>query len=127
MATTQAFFGYPLCGKIVRDDFKERLNQEWSARKQRDAPLTRIAKEFLTEARFHKAIQHLEEGGKITYEMNNLKDIILRFYNDLLDEEKDEIIKVVMESFWKPLRRKCDNFAVQAWKQYLKDKQFNEV
>ena len=124
LASTQAFFGYPLCGKIVRDDFKERLNKEWSGKKQREAPLTKITTEFFTEARFHKAIQHLEEEGKITYEMNNLKDIIPEFYADLLDEEKDAIIEMVMRDFWKPLRRKCDSFAVQEWKKYLVEKQF---
>lgn len=127
LASTQAFFGYPLVGKIVRDDFKERLNKEWSGKKQREAPLTKVVAEFLTEARFNKAIQHLVDDGKITYEMNNLKDIIPEFYNDLLDEEKDAIIAVVMESFWKPLKRKCDNFAVQRWKEYLVEKQFGEV
>lgn len=127
LISTMAFMDYPLVGKLVRDDFKERLNKEWSGKRQREEPITKITAEFLTEARFHKAIQHLEETGKITYEMNNLKDIIPEFYNDLLDEEKDEIIKVVMASFWKPLKRKCDNFAVQEWKKYLLAKQFNEV
>lgn len=125
LASTQAFFGYPMAGKLVRDDFKERLNKEWSGKKQRETPLAKVATEFFTDARFHKAIQHLEDEGKITYEMSDLKDIIPEFYNDLVDEEHDEIVKLAMMDFWRQLKRKSDNFAVQEWKKYLIEQQFD--
>lgn len=125
LASTQAFFGYPLVGKLVREDFKERLNKEWSGKKQREAPLAKVTKEFLTEARFHKAIQHLNDNGDLTYEMRDLKNIIPEFYRDLIDEEHDEIVKLAMVDFWQQLKRKCDNYAVEQWKQYLIDKQFD--
>lgn len=126
LASTQAFFGYPMAGKLVRDDFKERLDKEWSGKKQRETPLAKVTTEFLTDARFNKAIQHLADEGRITYEMNNLKDIIPEFYRDLVDEEHDEIVKIAMEEFWRQLKRKCDSFSVQEWKRYLVEKQFSE-
>lgn len=126
LASTQAFFGYPLAGKLVRDDFKERLNKEWSAKKQRETPLAKVTKEFLTEARFHKAIQHLHDNGELTYEMKDLKSIIPEFYRDLIEEEHDEIIKLAMMDFWQHLKRKCDGYAVKEWKQYLLTRQFDE-
>ena len=126
LASTQAFTGYPMAGKLVRDDFKERLNKEWSAKKQRETPLAKVATEFFTDARFRKAIQHLEDEGKITYEMNNLKYIIPEFYTDLVDEERDEIVKLAMSDFWRQLKRKSDNFAVQEWKKFLVEEQFRE-
>lgn len=125
LVSTMVFADYPLVGKLVRDDFKERLNKEWSGKKQREAPLSKVTTEFLTEARFHKVIQHLADEGKITYEMHNLKSIIPEFYRDLVDEEHDEIVKVAMEEFWRQLKRKCDNVAVQEWKKFLIKKQFN--
>ena len=125
LASTQAFFGYPLVGKLVREDFKERLNKEWSGKKQRETPLTKVTTEFLTEARFHKAIQHLKDNGELTYEMKDLKNIIPEFYRDLIDEEHDEIVKLAMEDFWRHLKRKCDNYTVQEWKRYLVEKQFD--
>ena len=126
LASTQAFFGYPLVGKLVRDDFKERLNKEWSAKKQRETPLAKVTKEFLTEARFNKAIQHLKDNGEITYEMRDLKNIIPEFYKDLIEEEHDEIVKLAMADFWQHLKRRCDGYAVKTWKQYLIDKQFTK-
>lgn len=125
LASTQAFFGYPLAGKLVRDDFKERLNKEWSGKKQRETPLAKVTKEFLTEARFHKAIQHLHDDGELTYEMKDLKVIIPEFYRDLIDEEHDEIVKLAMMDFWQHLKRKCDGYAVKEWKRYLVEKQFD--
>ena len=124
LASTQAFFGYPLVGKLVRDDFKERLNKEWSGKKQKETPMAKVTSEFLTDARFHKSIQHLEDEGKIGYEMCDLKVLIPEFYNDLLDEEKDEITKLAMVEFWRQLKKKCDNYVVGAWKKHLLDKQF---
>ena len=126
LASTQAFFGYPLAGKLVRDDFKERLNKEWSGKRQRETPLAKVTKEFLTEARFNKAIQHLNDNGEITYEMRDLKGIIPEFYRDLIEEEHDEIVKLAMVDFWPHLRKRCDGYVVKTWKQYLIDKQFDK-
>ncbi len=126
LTSTQAFFGYPLAGKLVRDDFKERLNKTWNRKKQREDPLTKVTAEFLTSTRFRKTIQHLEEDGKCEYEMRMLKDLIPEFYNDLLDEEKDEIVKIAMVNFWAQLRRKSDAFVVGEWKKYLLERQFEE-
>ena len=124
--SSQAYVGFPVSAKLVRDDFKERLKKGWGEKKKRETPLAMVEKEFLTDARFHKTVQHLRDDGDITYEMNNLKDIIPEFYNDLLDEEKDEITKLAMRDFWQQLKRKCDNFVVKEWKAYLLEKQFSK-
>lgn len=125
LVSTMAFTDYPLVGKLVREDFKERLNKEWSGKKQRETPLAKVTTEFLTDARFHKTIQHLNDNGELTYEMKDLKNIIPEFYRDLIDEEHDEIVKLAMEDFWRQLKRKCDNYTVQEWKRYLVEKQFD--
>lgn len=126
LASTQAFFGYPLIGKIVNDFAKERINKEWGVMKRKTAPITKITTEFLTEARFNKAVQHLADEGTLNYEMKDLKVLIPEFYKDLLDEEKDEIIKLAMEDFWRHLKKKCDVFVVNSWKDHLIKKQFTE-
>jgi hypothetical protein len=58
--------------------------------------------------------------------MNNLKDIIPEFYSDLIDEERQEIMELALDDFWRQLKRKSDNFVVKEWKRYLVDKQFSE-
>ena len=126
LVSTMAFGGFPLVGKLVRADFKERLNKEWGNKKQKEAPITKVTTEFLTGARFHKAVQHLADEGKINYEMRDLKVLIPEFYKDLLDEEKDEITKLTMEDFWRHLKKKCDNYVVDSWKKHLVEKQFSE-
>ena len=126
LVSTMAFTNYPLVGKLVRDDFKERLQKEWSTKKQRETPLAKVSTEFFTDARFNKAINHLNDAGKITYEMNNLKDIIPEFYSDLIDEERQEIMELALDDFWRQLKRKSDNFVVKEWKRYLVEKQFSE-
>lgn len=126
LASTQAFFSYPLASKLVRDDFKERLHKEWGGKKKKELPINKVTAEFFTEARFHKSVQHLDDEDKIEYEMKDLKVLIPEFYDDLLDEEKDEIAKVALEGFWAHLRKKSDAFVVKEWKKYLLEKQFNK-
>jgi len=126
LTSTQAFFGYPLSSKLVRDDFKERLNKEWGDKKKREAPLERVTTEFITEARFHKTIQHLADEGKLSHEMKDMVVLLPEFWSDLLDEEKDEIIKIAMSDFWRTLKKRCDGFVVQSYKRHLVDRQFEE-
>lgn len=125
LVSTMAFADYPLVGKLVRNDFKERLNKEWGTKKKKELPINKVTTEFLTEARFNKSVQHLTDENKINYEMKDLKELIPEFYKDLLDEEKDEIIKLAMEDFWRHLKKKCDVFVVNSWKDHLIKKQFN--
>jgi hypothetical protein len=125
LTSTQAFFGYPLAGKIVRNDFKERLDKEWKVKKIKESAIERVTAEFLTEARFNKSIQHLQDEGKLTSEMKDMKVLLPEFWNDLMDEEKDEIIKIAMSDFWKILKKRCDSYVVNNYKEHLIKKQFN--
>ena len=127
LVSTQAFLRYPLAGKLVRDDFKERLNKEWGGKKKKVVPLIRVVDEFLTEARFNKTIQHVTDEGNISNEMSDLKYLIPEFYNDLLDEEKEAIIEIAMVDFWKQLRKRCDGFVVNSYKTHLLDRQFDKI
>jgi predicted transcriptional regulator len=89
-------------------------------------PIQVVVEKHLTEARFLKSVQHLNERGLITNEKRDLKDLVPEFYSDLIDECNDDITTIVMSHFYSDLRRRCANFTVQSYINHLTEKQFEE-
>jgi len=124
LLSTQAYVGFPLMGKLVSDKFREVQDKSW--KKQKIPVEDKIAEMYLTEARFTKAIQHLKEEGKITYEKKDLGVLIPEFINDLLSEEKETIEKMIADEFYEKFKRRCSSFVVHKYVDFLTQKQFQE-
>lgn len=121
---SQAFIGYPMAAKYVREDFKEANMKQWNTI-SRKSGVDAVVDMFFTGARFQKAVQHLDDEGKISYTKSDLRYLIPEFFNDLMDEEKEVITKMIMGDVFKSIKKRADGYVVQSWVNCLTDKQFD--
>ena len=121
---SQAYIGYPMAAKYVRDDFKVANAKQWntlSRKKGTDA----LVDMFFIEDRFRKTVQHLLEDGHIEYQKKDLKYLVPEFFNDLMDEKKDEMTKIIMGEVFKALKKRASGYVVKSWIDYLTERQFD--
>ena len=123
--STEKYLGFPLAGKLVRDEFKEVQKESWNKQKKVDS-IEGIAETYLTEQRFLKSINHLRDENKLTFEKKDLAILIPEFLNDLLEEEEEHINKIVLNKFYEQFRRRLSSFVVHKYSDYLLEKQFEE-
>lgn len=114
---------YPLCGKYVSDRFKEKMGAQknkfsvrgrWEDYKQA----------FRTEARWHKAIQHLREDGALLDEPKDIGPLIKEINKDIVIEHKDEILAFLWSQFGKEILRTSIAGFPEFYKVWLLDKSF---
>lgn len=76
--------------KYVREEFKEMhsKNPDWMSGKDK---LSALFTEYCTEARWHKAVQHLRDAGKIEGSPRDIGALIKEVPADILSENEEEI------------------------------------
>jgi hypothetical protein len=80
----------PTFAKYVRPQFKERLSKNPEFKRGKDV-ITDFVDSFRTEARWHKAVQHLEESGELERHMKDLPRLIAAVHQDVIEEEETAI------------------------------------
>ena len=81
-----------LMGKYVSEKFKEAHNKEWKANNpSRTDVIEQLILTLKTEARWHKAIQHLRDSGQLTDSPKDIGPLIKEIRNDIAKEETDFI------------------------------------
>jgi len=114
--------GFPLMGKLVREEFRERNEEQWKSEK---APiLDKMVASVVTGARLNKVIQHLKEQGKFNYEKSDLKYIIPEFIKDIEEEEIEYLKEQVWKDFWENFKRRARSRIVKLYLNFLLRKQF---
>ena len=100
-----------ICGKYVTERFKETHKKDWTKLHTNKGKLEELKLEMQSEARWEKAVQHLEEKGELTNEPKDIGKLIPELRKDLIEEEceyiknrlwyifKDDIIKNVVRGF----------------------------
>jgi hypothetical protein len=91
-----------LMGKYVSADFKEKMKQDKSVKK---STLERIIFQLKTDARWDKAIQHLEEQGELEREPRDIGKLVREIQEDTFEEEGEWIRDTLYESFKKDIER----------------------
>lgn len=82
----------PLCmGKYVREDFKEKHAKDWKKGHTSKGKLELFISQFQAEARWQKAIQHLEEKGELENSPRDIGKLMKEVQEDLEEEEKENI------------------------------------
>jgi len=103
-----AGFGEPLpvyC-KYVRADFKEKNNSAWAgANASGESKVQLILQQYRTEARWQKAVQHLQESGALKGAMQDMPLLIKEVRSDTLDECKEEIKEELFNAVRKDLEK----------------------
>lgn len=98
-------------GKLVTDEFKEvmRERKPKGTGKDLESKLNTLFACFATEARWDKAIRHLEERGDLNFDASDIGPLIRELQTDVLAEEfefiKNEIWGIVRKDFIRVLTR----------------------
>jgi len=93
-------------GKYVREDFKEENAKDWKARNPTGSDVAQsLVMRFRNVARWRKAIQHLQEQGKLEGSPRDIGLLIREVPADILKECKDEIKEELFAHFWKTIQR----------------------
>lgn len=81
-----------MVGKYVSEKFKENMAHKAKMDKQTDDIISSIVKSLKTEARYHKAIQHLREAGTLLEAPQDIGNLLKEIHQDI-DAEETEYIK----------------------------------
>lgn len=111
----------PQFGKFVREEFKEKLNKTWTSGKDK---VQEFIDSFRTEARWHKAIQHLREQDLLTSEPKDIGPLLKEIQKDLLEEEELAIKEGLYKLFKDQVLRKAIAGFPEFYKEQLLNKAF---
>jgi hypothetical protein len=113
-------YGHVAKAKIVRADFRETQAIEWRIQNPTAGDIVQnIIKSLRTEARWNKAIQHLEESGQLTNEAKDIGPLLKEVNKDLLDEEQDAIKDILFKYYWKNISKGVINGLPEFYKRKL--------
>ena len=97
--------GKPLFGKLVSDEFRETMNRGNKKPKDESDIATEIGLRFGTEARWEKAVQHLNDDGRLPGGAEDIGPLIKEVIKDVLEEESGEIKQVLFDFYAKQIKR----------------------
>lgn len=120
--------GKVMMGKYVSEKFKEVHAGAWKAANPQGTDVVEeMIRRLTTDARYHKAIQHLRERGELQGAVQDIGPLIREIQTDVIAEEADRIKRALFE--W--ARPKIERGVVQGFPQWYKDllvaKQFGEA
>ncbi|MHB8483846.1 MAG: RNA ligase family protein [Nitrospiria bacterium] len=116
----------PSMGKYVRDDFKERHAKDWGPKFSGSSKLQAFIDSFRTEARFHKAIQHLRDNGELENSPKDIGKLLKELERDTLDEEKENIKSFLYNHYKEEIVRKARSGFPEFYKELLAKRAFHE-
>lgn len=114
---------FPSLGKYVKEQFKERHRTEWQV-KEGKGKWQAFLESFRTEARFHKAVQHLVEKGELSYTPSDIGKLLAELKRDLIEEEKETIKEDLYKFFIDEILRKATAGFPEWYKEQLLKRAF---
>ncbi len=117
--------GKAVFGKHVTEKFKEAHRTSWKNDNPNKGDIIQNIKEiYRTEARWHKAIQHLRDAGELTGEPKDIGPLMRELAADFHIECADEIKGMLWAAFRKDITRHISNGFPEFYKGLLLEKQF---
>lgn len=117
-----------LMGKFVSERFKEIHSKEWTKENPTNKDIIGlIGQSYTSEARWHKAIQHLREAGKLTDSPQDIGLLIREVPDDILKEEEQAIRDALFKHAWPHIRRMVTRGLPEFYKSELLKRQFEAV
>lgn len=107
---------YPiLCGKYVSEAFKE-VAQTKSKSRLSENNVGSLFESYHTEARWHKAIQHLREQDRLKNSPSDIGFIIREIHRDVLEEEEENI----KDQLWNMHKKRFLGHVVSGFPEFYK-------
>lgn len=108
--------GKPMMGKYVSEQFKEVHGHEWT--KDNPKPVDvfgAIIAKYVTEARWHKAVQHMREKGMLENSPRDIGALIKEVREDFSVECADEIKEELWRWFMKKIGANAVTRGIPEW------------
>ncbi len=106
-----------LAVKYVSEKFKETNNVNW--KKEKKPLMEKLGDVYRTEARWHKAIQHMRDDGNLDQSPKDIGPLFKEIIRDLEDECKEEIKEAMWQAQHKDLFRVCTRGFAEWYKEQL--------
>lgn len=110
-------------GKYVREDFKEKHKTEWKGTHTSKGKLELFIDQFRAEARWQKAIQHLQEKGELENAPRDIGKLMKEVHRDLEEEEKENIKEGLYEIFGGDILRTSTRGLAEWYKKKLLERE----
>ena len=108
-----------MAGKYVSEAFKEVHGKTWKRDHTAKGGFEAICDDYCTEARWHKAIQHLRDAGQLTNDPKDIGPLVKEIQKDITEEELDAIKSRLWSCFGKDLLRSATKGFPEWYKQQL--------
>jgi hypothetical protein len=119
------YTGKVLMAKHVSEAFREVHRKKAYKTSGKDF-IQSLIEHYRTEARWHKAVIHLKEAGKIEDSPTDIGSLIREVSTDVHTECADEIKEILFKHFWKKIARGVTAGLPEWYKKTLLEKQFEE-
>lgn len=116
-----------MAGKYVSEAFKEVHRSSWKGEHTGKGRLETFMDSFCTEARWHKAVQHLREAGKLINDPKDIGLLVKEVHRDLAEEEKEAIKNWLFLNFIGDINRAAVKGLPEWYKEQLFAKVFEEA
>lgn len=114
-----------MMGKYVREEYKETQKKEWRSMNPTQGDiLQKLILEYKTEARWRKAMQHLEEQGILEHDPRDIGNLIKEVRADILKEEEETIKQELFDYVWPKLERAVTGGLPEFYKEWLLKRSF---
>ena len=117
---------FPSFGKFVREEFKERHAKDWGGRFSGKNKIDLFIESFRTEARWHKAIQHLQEQGLLVNEPKDIGGLMKEIECDIISEETENIKNELFKLYKDQIVRKARAGFPEYYKEQLAKRAFDD-
>jgi len=115
-----------MSGKFVTEKFKEVHTSDWKKFNTGKGRLEDLMAMYRTDARWHKAVQHLRENGELEGSPRDIGNLIKEVKKDVSEEERDNIKEKLWEIYGDDFLKSATNGLPQWYKEELAKGNINE-
>lgn len=116
-----------MAGKHVSEAFKEVHRKNWSSENTGRGRWQSFKESFKTEARWQKAVQHLEEAGELEHAPKDIGKLLIEIKRDITEEEKENIKNFLWKEFGGDVLRTAAGGFPEWYKNKLLERGFDYV
>jgi len=115
-----------MAGKFVSEAFKEVHRNRWGTEEKGSSKWATFCMSFKTEARWHKAVQHLAETGELDNSPKDIGKLLKEINIDIETEEKEAIKEFLWNQHKRDIMSLATNGFPEWYKQQLLERSFAE-
>ena len=113
-----------MAGKYVSEKFKEKHKTNWGKEYTSKGKWQTFIEGYRSDARWHKAIQHLRDNGELENAPKDIGKLIVEIKRDIAEEEKEIIKNFLWKEYSQEVMRKATAGFPEWYKEHLLKQSF---